>query len=884
MQLSGIVRLACFVLAFGIWLPCVAVAGVLPPVPSPCLEALPADSFSASVTSSGRQRSASDELAKRVLAQRHALRLMLKSRDEAMMRLRLGDNLLATARNEKDAVRRRELLEAGEFHTATGLKLPAWFADSLSEEAPVSLIQEAELEEFSLQDSSLREDLLDLGRCNLLWARLVLLDYETNMATREERFAALRRFFEDVSPDMLTRETGRGRSWGILGAPKGEGLLWQGLLWNAAWLGRTEYLFRKLEESLPSEPFPSDWAQQNLTAGYFWLGCALTPEWEAVRNGKKEADKNPEVRKHALERARNCFMSVPISLYHGDKAILGALMADLTLASDSGQDDSGRTEALREAARLVVLQKGSYFLDETLPLFLYDLVRPFASVSLEEDQWFHALLACGLLRMEKEMVQSGFGYYGGDELWKQEAAEWRYALAPHDGKECPGALCESELWLLYAGWLKDAREEALRKWESGPLPKARSHAAARVACLAVESDSGWWIWWDAERSGYRHDGGPDDWLRENEGQCPAFAAFVQAMEGRRHLSGRAVAEERAERLRLNALFEKARRLPHPASVEMLLNGEQGNLLMRDAGKEMAPDVLNRSFELLMEADRACRDIARGGKEHGQEAGDGRASLKEMLALLENRQETGRMLNRPWRSGLQSTANHVLRSEEIPLTDTLLERIREAFWDRAPDEPPLERDTRLADKLVDASRYNRADNRSVELLDRAAAIYAAVLESGKDVPSPEIQLDMAGTLRQRLRFLTGAEAGGEQARRLLRTALICYDGVLTADGGNGAAHEGKAIMLLEQYARGFLSSEAEAGKTGEEKVEQVVLAEAREHYLLAAGLPAGARADYEWTKILRRVADRVDGPGSGRLRVLADELTMRFLRKKNVRSS
>lgn len=75
---------------------------------------------------------------------------------------------------------------------------------------------------------------------------------------------------------------------------------------------------------------------------------------------------------------------------------------------------------------------------------------------------------------------------------------------------------------------------------------------------------------------------------------------------------------------------------------------------------------------------------------------------------------------------------------------------------------------------------------------------------------------------------------------MRTALICYDGVLTADGGNGAAHEGKAIMLLEQYARGFLSSEAEAGKTGEEKVEQVVLAEAREHYLLAAGLPAGAR--------------------------------------------
>lgn len=99
---------------------------------------------------------------------------------------------------------------------------------------------------------------------------------------------------------------------------------------------------------------------------------------------------------------------------------------------------------------------------------------------------------------------------------------------------------------------------------------------------------------------------------------------------------------------------------------------------------MAPDVLNRSFELFMEADRACRDIARGGKEHGQEAGDGRASLKEMLALLENRQETGRMLNRPWRSGLQSTANHVLRSEEIPLTDTLLERIREAFWDRTPD--------------------------------------------------------------------------------------------------------------------------------------------------------------------------------------------------------
>ena len=68
------------------------------------------------------------------------------------------------------------------------------------------------------------------------------------------------------------------------------------------------------------------------------------------------------------------------------------------------------------------------------------------------------------------------------------------------------------------------------------------------------------------------------------------------------------------------------------------------------------------------------------------------------------------------------------------------------------------------------------------------------------------------------------------------------------------------------------------------MEQVVLAEAREHYLLAAGLPAGARADYEWTKIRRRVADRVVGPGSGRLRVLADELTMRFLRKKNVRSS
>lgn len=61
-------------------------------------------------------------------------------------------------------------------------------------------------------------------------------------------------------------------------------------------------------------------------------------------------------------------------------------------------------------------------------------------------------------------------------------------------------------------------------------------------------------------------------------------------------------------------------------------------------------------------------------------------------------------------------------------------------------------------------------RSVELLDRAAAIYAAVLESGKDVPSPEIQLDMAGTLRQRLRFLTGAEAGGEQARASVENSL------------------------------------------------------------------------------------------------------------------
>lgn len=862
-------------------------------------DALPEGALSPSLLRSGLKPgdTREEEARLRQLQARCQWRSTLEARPDPLPHAYLGMNLAVEARREGNATRRGLMLKAAEFHLAAALGMDPWANDRFEESMDVSslparpeLMPGRETREMARLSASEQEKIRDWSWGHLLTMRLALLSLEADDALREARFAELRRWFEEGVDALLIREdkrkaeTGKDLPWNAPDAPKRSELRWRRMVWNAAWLGESDYLFRKLSEALPSEPWPLVWNSHNLDAGFQWLSCALAPEWKDARDGGgNNVAAPPEAaieRKRCLERARACFFRMPPDGADGEWAVFGALTADVVLAADAKRGGGDGSEYLREAARLAALISPYSTLSELLPVFLYDLALSGNRSALEADPWFLACRANGLIRVERALRGRASIASMRDKALEAETAAWTRALAPEGRSDRLGVPDEGGLWLVYLDWMRGIKSN-LYSWmppggENGPLPPWERLAAARAACLGQDEPLGWWTWWKWNNTRAREDKGPDVWLKANAGLCPSFAAFAEAAEGTRTYNESTAPPREAKRAataRLGALYGRAVALPHPGLADMLVKGEWGIVLQKGEAGDISLEDWRRSLALCLEAHQNFTALRAAS---GERERDNRreAPLGEQLAVSVEERIVGLREKPSWGMGAENALKVLLRAPEEPLTDALLNLAREVYGYAQPDAPPRERDARLADILVEQSWYTWDTTRKTALLDRAVPIYAAALHAEK-AGDASVNLRLGDALRRRVALMVGPDAGSGDARRRLDTALACYDAVLAEQAGSGQAHSGKALVLLEQAARGFRSG-PDAGAEGNDGLD-AALAQAREHYLLAAGLPPdGARADDAWSHILREVADTANGPQSSRLRAEADELAWRLV--------